>query len=411
MKFLILSQYYPPETGAPQNRLHSLALNLVKNSCEVEVLTAMPNYPKMKIFDNYKGLSYFKEHLDGVKVHRSKIYVSKSKGVLKRLLNYFSFVLSSIRVSNKLSKTDYVICESPPLFLGISALFISKKLKAKLIFNVSDLWPESAEKLNIVNNKFFLNLAYKLEEYLYKKSFLVTGQTQGIVANINKRFPNIPTLWQPNGIDKEVYDVSENKDWIKEYALEGKSIYVYAGIIGHAQGLDVIIKAENWLVNNEFELSRKVAFVIIGDGPDKQRLLALNKELKTNIIFIPNTPKIEVLKILTSCHGYIVPLKKLDLFLGAIPSKIFDALALSKPILLGVSGAAKSLFIDQGQAGIYFEPENEISLAKALVDLENNPLQASAYGNSGNIFANKNFDRKNIAKQLLNRIQKLNSEL
>ena len=411
MKFLILSQYYPPETGAPQNRLHSLALNLVKNGCEVEVLTAMPNYPKMEIFDNYKGLSYFNENIDGIKVHRSKIYVSKSKGVLKRLLNYFSFVFSSIRVSNKLSKTDYVICESPPLFLGISALFISKKLKAKLIFNVSDLWPESAEKLDIVNNKFFLNLAYKLEEYLYKKSFLVTGQTQGIVANINNRFPNVPTLWQPNGIDKEVYDVSENKDWIKEYALEGKSIYVYAGIIGHAQGLDVIIKAENWLVNNEFKLSTKVAFVIIGDGPDKQRLLALNKELKTNIIFIPNTPKIEVLKMLKSCHGYIVPLKKLDLFLGAIPSKIFDALALSKPILLGVAGEAKSLFIDQGQSGIYFEPENEISLAKALVDLENNPLMASAYGKSGNVFATKNFDRKNIAKQLLDRIQKLNSEL
>ena len=194
MKFLILSQYYPPETGAPQNRLHSLALNLVKNGCEVEVLTAMPNYPKMEIFDNYKGLSYFNENIDGIKVHRSKIYVSKSKGVLKRLLNYFSFVFSSIRVSNKLSKTDYVICESPPLFLGISALFISKKLKAKLIFNVSDLWPESAEKLDIVSNKFFLNLAYKLEEYLYKKSFLVTGQTQGIVANINNRFPNVPTL-------------------------------------------------------------------------------------------------------------------------------------------------------------------------------------------------------------------------
>lgn len=411
MKFLILSQYYPPETGAPQNRLHSLALNLVKNGCEVEVLTAMPNYPKMEIFDNYKGLSYFKEDIDGIKVHRSKIYVSKSKGVLKRLLNYFSFVFSSISVSNKLSKTDYVICESPPLFLGISALFISKKLKAKLIFNVSDLWPESAEKLNIVNNKFFLNLAYKLEEYLYKKSFLVTGQTQGIVANINNRFPNVPSLWQPNGIDKEVYDVLENKDWIKEYALEGKKIYVYAGIIGHAQGLDIIIKAKSWLANNKYELSTKVAFVIIGDGPDKQRLLALNKELKTNIIFIPNTPKIEVLKILKSCHGYIVPLKKLDLFLGAIPSKIFDALALSKPILLGVGGEAKSLFIDQGQAGIYFEPENEISLAKALVDLENNPLQASAYGNSGNIFANKNFDRKNIAKQLLDRIQKLNNEL
>jgi glycosyltransferase involved in cell wall biosynthesis len=408
MKFLILSQYYPPETGAPQNRLHSLALNLVKYGCELEVLTAMPNYPKMEVFDSYRGLSYFKEHIDGIKVHRSKIYVSKSKGVFKRLLNYFSFVLSSIRVSNKLSKTDYIICESPPLFLGISALYLSKKLKAKLIFNVSDLWPETAEKLDIVNNKFFLNLAYKLEKYLYKKSFLVTCQTQGIEININKRFPNIPTLWLPNGIDKEVYDVPENKDWITEYGIEGKRIYVYAGIIGHAQGLDVIIKAKNWLVNNEFALSKKVAFVIIGDGPDKQRLEALNEELKTNIIFIPNTPKIEVLKMLKACHGYIVPLKKLDLFLGAIPSKIFDALAFSKPILLGVDGEAKSLFIDKGKAGIYFEPENEISLAEAVIKLESNPIKASIYGDSGFIYATKNFDRKNIAKKLLKKIQNLN---
>ena len=410
MKFLILSQYYPPETGAPQNRLHSLALNLVKHGCDVEVLTAMPNYPKMEIFEEYKGLSYKKENIDGVKVHRSKIYVSKSKGVLKRLLNYFSFVFSSIRISNKLSKTDYVICESPPLFLGISALYICKKLNAKLIFNVSDLWPESAEKLDIVNNKFLLNLAYKLEKYLYEKSFLVTVQTQGIVANINKRFPDISTLWLPNGIDKEVYEVSENKDWIKEFSLEGKSIYVYAGIIGHAQGLDVIIKAKSWLIKNDFKLSKKVEFVIIGDGPDKQRLLALDKELKTNIIFIPNTPKVEMLKMLKACHGYIIPLRKIDLFKGAIPSKIFDALALFKPILLGVDGEAKSLFIDQGHAGIYFEPENEISLAKALIELEKNPLQALAYGKSGNYFAHKNFDRKKIAKQLLNRIQKLSKE-
>ena len=157
MKFLILSQYYPPETGAPQNRLHSLALNLVKNGCEVEVLTAMPNYPKMEVFESYKGLKYSIEYIDSIKVHRSKIYVSKSKGVFKRLLNYFSFVLSSMKSLNKLKKTDYVICESPPLFLGISALYISKKLNAKLIFNVSDLWPESADKLDIVTNKFFLN--------------------------------------------------------------------------------------------------------------------------------------------------------------------------------------------------------------------------------------------------------------
>jgi glycosyltransferase involved in cell wall biosynthesis len=407
MKFLIVTQYYPPETGAPQNRLHSLALNLVKNGCEVEVLTAMPNYPKMEIFSDYQGESYLEEMIDGIKVHRTAIYVSKSKGVFKRLLNYFSFVLSSMRAYRKLSDADYVICESPPLFLGISAFYITKRLKAKLIFNVSDLWPESAEKLEIVNNKFFLFLAYKLEGFLYNKSFLVTGQTQGIVENINQRFPKIPSLWQPNGIDKEVYDVPVNTDWKKEYGIEGKNIYVYAGIIGHAQGLDVIIKAKHWLMNNKPDLLNRIDFVLIGDGPDKTRLLNINKELNTNIKFIPNTPKNKVLSMLKSCHGYVVPLKKLDLFLGAIPSKIFDALALSKPVLLGVDGEAKSLFIDQGKSGLYYEPDNHEALAKAIIELEENPLQSQEYGRLGNIFANKNFDRKIIAKDLIVKLEEL----
>lgn len=410
MKFLIVTQYYPPETGAPQNRLHSLALNLVKNGCEVEVLTAMPNYPKMEIFSNYKEKSYLEEMIDGIKVHRTAIYISKSKGVFKRLLNYFSFVLSSMRAYRKVSDTDYIICESPPLFLGISAYFISKRLKAKLIFNVSDLWPESAEKLEIVSNKFFLFLAYKLEEFLYKKSFLVTGQTQGIVSDINKRFPKVPTLWQPNGIDKEVYNVPMNTSWKKRYGLEEKNIYVYAGIIGHAQGLDVIIKAKHWLMNNKPEFSNRIDFVLIGDGPDKTRLLNIDNELNTNIKFIPNTPKTKVLSMLKSCHGYIVPLKKLDLFLGAIPSKIFDALALSKPVLLGVNGEAKSLFIDKGNAGLYFEPDNFIALAKAIVKLEETPCQSKEYGRLGNIFANKNFDRKVIAKDLIVKLDELESK-
>ena len=163
MKLLFLTQYYPPETGAPQNRLHSLALNLIKVGFEVEVLTAMPNYPKMEIFPEYRGIKEMEETIDGVRVVRSSIYVTKDKGVAKRLVNYFSFVWTSMRSYKRLSEADYVLCESPPLFLGISALYLARKLKAKLIFNVSDLWPESAEELDIVSNKFFLGLAYKLE--------------------------------------------------------------------------------------------------------------------------------------------------------------------------------------------------------------------------------------------------------
>ena len=127
MKLLFLTQYYPPETGAPQNRLHSLALNLIKVGFEVEVLTAMPNYPKMEIFPKYRGIKEMEETIDGVRVVRSSIYVTKDKGVAIRLMNYFSFVWTSMRSYKKLSKADYVLCESPPLFFGnFGALSCSK---------------------------------------------------------------------------------------------------------------------------------------------------------------------------------------------------------------------------------------------------------------------------------------------
>lgn len=410
MKLLFLTQYYLPETGAPQNRLHSLALNLIKVGFEVEVLTAMPNYPKMEIFPGYRGVKEMEEDIDGVRVVRSSIYVTKDKGVMKRLMNYFSFVWTSMRSYKRLSAADYVLCESPPLFLGISALYLARKLKAKMIFNVSDLWPESAEELDIVSNKFFLGLAYKLEAYLYKKSFLVTGQTQGIVADIKKRFPKVPAMWLPNGIDKDVYSFEDiETDWLEEYGIQGKRLYMYAGIIGHAQGLDVIIKAKQWLMNNEPEIASGLEFVMIGDGPEKDRLLALDKELETSIVFIPNTPKQKVMRMIKNANGYIVPLKKLNLFLGAIPSKIFDPLALGIPVLLGVDGEARNIFIVQGKGGIFYEPENHEALATAIVQLEKDKDLAISLGQHGKQYVEQNFDRRNIAMLFKDEVQTLDS--
>ena len=184
MKLLILTQYYPPEIGAPQNRLHELALRLKYKNIHVEVLTALPNYPKMEVFEDYRRKQKRQEYIEGISVHRSWIYVTKSKQILSRLLNYFSFVWSSYWKGRKLGEFDFLLVESPPLFLGYSAMALSRKLNAKLIFNVSDLWPESAEKLGLVTNRQLLNLAYRLEHKCYAKASLITGQTQGIVDDI-----------------------------------------------------------------------------------------------------------------------------------------------------------------------------------------------------------------------------------
>ncbi|MBM3160905.1 MAG: glycosyltransferase family 4 protein, partial [Bacteroidetes bacterium] len=189
MRLLILTQYYPPEIGAPQNRLHELAIRLRAHGVEVEVLTALPNYPKMEVQEKYKNGKNREDIIDSIPVHRSWIYVSKSKGVISRLLNYFSFVWSSYWRGRKLGNYDFLLVESPPLFLGYSAMRLAKKMNAKLIFNVSDLWPESAEKLGIVTNKRLLKLAYNLEAKCYRRATLITGQTEGIVNDIQQRFP------------------------------------------------------------------------------------------------------------------------------------------------------------------------------------------------------------------------------
>ena len=170
MKILILTQYYLPETGAPQNRLSSLAANLKKNGNEVELLTALPNYPKYETFPGYKNKLRCREQVDGIAVNRSYIFVSKQKSMLARLTNYFSFTISSYySASVRLKKFDVIICESPPLFLGITAVLLKRKWKCKLVFNVSDLWPESAEKMNLIKNKWIISRSYKLANWIYKK--------------------------------------------------------------------------------------------------------------------------------------------------------------------------------------------------------------------------------------------------
>jgi glycosyltransferase involved in cell wall biosynthesis len=405
-----LTQYFPPEVGAPQNRLFELAIRLHKLGVDITVLTAMPNYPQMEIYPDYKGKKYHYEEMDGLKIHRASIYVSKSKSIVNRLRNYFSFVRSSAKVGNKkLGNFDFLLCESPPLFLGYSAMRLARKKKAKLIFNVSDLWPESAEKLGVVNNKTLLKMAYNLEKKLYKRASLVTGQTQGICANINQRFPEVKTYWLPNGVDLSYYNPATipPSNWraVNGFATSD-FIFLYAGILGIAQGLETILHAAK-----NVEKSPQVKFVFIGSGPEKDQLISLKKkENLNNVYFLDAISKKEMPGVLKSVDATIIPLRKLDLFLGAIPSKIFENLSMEIPVLLGVDGEARQLFIEQAKAGYYFEPENVTELTAAIHQLIQDKTQARQLGLNGRAFVNQHFNREIIANQFFERITLLSSE-
>lgn len=407
MRLLILTQYYPPEIGAPQNRLHELAIRLKEKGIHLEVLTGMPNYPTMEIYEKYQKGRIKEEIIDEIAVHRAKIFVSNSKSIIYRLLNYFSFVFTSYLRGRKLSHFDFILVESPPLFLGYSAIALSKKLKAKLIFNVSDLWPESAEKLGLVTNKFLLKLAYNLEEKCYLKSELITCQTDGIVQSIKSRFSLKNVYWLPNGVDLNFYDPSkiEKEDFRKNNKfLDNDILFFYGGILGYAQGLDIILEAADKLKETPL-----IKFILQGSGPEKERLEKMALKMKlNNVYFLPPVSKDKMPSILKEIDVAIVPLRKLELFEGAIPSKIFECLAMEVPLLLGVSGESKKHFVDNANAGYYFEPENSTDLISKINLLIQNPMQIKEMGKNGRKYANLHFNRNIIAEDFYKELVQLN---
>ena len=400
MHVLILTQYFPPEIGAPQNRLYDLAVKFQERGVMVSVLTAFPNYPKYEIFSEYRGRFFHVEDVAGMKIYRAWIFASKKKSVIYRLLNYFSFVFSSFFAGLKCMRdVDVIICESPPLFLGVTAVLLRGIKKSRLVFNVSDLWPESVVKLGIITNKYLIQLSTRLEEWVYKHSDIISGQTQGIIKDIGERFPAKPVFWWRNGVDPEsLLSKIRGRDWRAENGFcDGDLLFYYGGLIGYAQGLDCIIRAAAKLQGLP-----KVKFVIIGDGPEKERLVTLKQKLGVNnVFFFDAVRRDDIVDIINSIDVGIVPLKKIDLFLGAIPSKIFEMLCLKKPILLGLQGEAKELFIDEAQAGLAFEPGSEEDLVSKIEYLLEHQDEMKSWGENGYQFVLKYFNRNKIADEFL----------
>jgi glycosyltransferase involved in cell wall biosynthesis len=398
MNLLFLTQYYPPETGAAQNRISDLARRLATWGHNVTVLTALPSYPKGEIFEGYRGKLVLDETIDGIRVLRVWTYTTKSKSFVRRLLNYFSFVLGSILVGvAKSGPQDVLIVESPPLFLGLSGLLLSKLRHSKMVFNVSDLWPESAVSLGILRSKLLVGIATALEEFIYRRSDLITGQTQGIVDKISARTPAIPVALVTNGVDIGTFSIDLNaaRERIRrDLGMERAFVVGYAGLHGLAQGLETLLQAADRLRGQE-----NIQFVFFGDGPEKTRLTELAREKAlANVRFYPPEPKVNMPSIMAAFDASIVPLKRLDLFRGALPCKLFESMAAAVPVIVSIEGEARAL-VEQAGAGICVPPEDGAQMAEAILKLRSNPALRISLGQSARKYVIGNYNRETIAKR------------
>lgn len=381
---LIHTQYYPPEIGAPQSRLSDLAFELTRLGFQVTVLTAMPNYPTGKVFSGYGGC-YRKENIDGISVIRSAIYPTQSANFFKRLVNYFSFVFSSFWAGVFLPKPDFIITESPPLFLGISGYLLSRIKGAKWIFNVADLWPESVVELGVINrDSFSYRISSHLESFFYHKATLVTGQSKTILQNINQRYPDVPTYLLSNGVRTGQYHPSDNR-------TDGRINVMYAGLHGLAQGLYQIIEAAAMLVGQP-----SIEFTFIGDGPEKQNLIGIaeDKNLK-NIHFLNPIPKSQIPETLDRADVLLVPLK--IQLTGAVPSKLYEGMAAGKPIILIAESEAAEI-VHNADCGIVVKPGDIEALTSAILHLSANSEERKRLGINGRKAVIEIYDRRKIVQ-------------
>jgi len=393
MRVVIHTQYFAPESGAPQARLLQLAKGLKQAGHEIRVLTAMPNYPTGRVFPGYGGIRR-RERIQGIDVVRSFIYASRRFSINTRLASYFSFVISSLVVGLfSLGRADFVITESPPLFLGIAGYLLSTALRARWVFNVSDLWPESAVELGIVRRGGLGHrLAVSLEGFCYRKAWLVSGQSSTIVEAIKARFAPSRTYHLSNGVDPSVFCPADASDASPVHG--GRVTAVYAGLHGLAQGLDQVIQAAVLLKDLDC-----LDFVLIGDGPSKPQLVALSlAEQVKNVSFRDPLPPSSIPSVIAAADICIVPLAAH--LTGAVPSKLYEAMACAKPVVLVAEGEAADIVRRTG-TGIVVSPGDIEGLANAIRHLSTHAEERMVMGRLGRQAALTTFNRPRIVDDFI----------
>lgn len=402
MKILFLTDNFPPESNAPATRTYDHCSKWVSLGYDVSVITCFPNFPTGKVYDGYKNKLYAKEETNGIKVIRVWSFITSNKGFVRRILDFSSFACSSF-IYGLFVKTDIIVATSPQFFTAISVRYLSIFKNKPWVMEIRDLWPNSIAAVGSMSkNSLAFSVLKVIETRLY-----VSAKRLVVVTDSFKNY-----LISDHNIDSKKIGVFKNGiilDTVKNYFsnntiklkhdldLDNKIIISYIGTHGLAHALTFILKATQRVENPN------IHFLFIGDGAQKNRLVEYSKSLKKkNFRFLDSVPKNQILDYVYISDYSLVNLKKSEEFLNVIPSKIFENIALYKPILLGVEGESKEL-IESNEVGVSFEPENTESFLNAIDQIQNINIERFKK-NCDKMIAN--FNRDEIAKNMIDFILK-----
>jgi len=328
-EILLITNYFPPEKGAASNRMYTLAKALQVSGFTVHIVCPMPNYPTGEKFKGYKGSLYKKEVDEGLIIHRLWLWASNSPNKFLRLVSMvsFSIALSFFFLFKRTPKKVFI--QYSPVFVGFTAIFWSWVFGKKRILNVSDLWPLAGLEMGLLQKGFYYSMLEKMEQFCYKKSDLVVGQSEEILTHA-KKLTNTPTFLYRN-----IPDFSPPT--IVEKPIEKPITLVYAGLLGVAQGLTNIC--------NKIELPSHVELHIYGAGPEAKQISEIQKK---NLFYHGELNRSDLHKALQQYDIAFIPLT--NRIYGSVPSKIFEYTRLGLPVVYFAGGEGGEL-VEKHQLG------------------------------------------------------------
>jgi glycosyltransferase involved in cell wall biosynthesis len=409
MHILLIHQFFLEKDDGGGSRFNEMTAKWVAEGHKVTVISGMVHYASGKKREKYKGKFVVKDDFaENLEVWRCHVSEAYNTNFLGRLWAYFSFVFSSLYAGLFKAKENYgvILVTSPPLFVGITGLLLSKLRRIPLVFEIRDLWPESAIDTGVLTNPLIIKMAFWFEKLIYKHSKLINTLTPAFQQKLieEKGVAENKVIMIPNAAD---FSLSEHllvdfdaKAFRKEHGYDDKLVIVYVGAHGVANHLIQLIDAATLLKD------KPVLFLLIGDGMQRESLL---KEVETrkllNVKMLPSVSKTEVFKYILSADIGASVLKKVDTFKTVYSNKTFDYMACQKPILMAIDGVSRDL-VELARCGKFVEPESPDDFARKVLYYLENAEKLAEQGLNGYQFAKENFDREILAGKYLDALQK-----
>lgn len=404
LRILFLSHYFHPEVNAPASRLYEHARYWTRAGHQVTVICPVPSAPHGWPYPGFNNPFWSEEVVDGIRVIRVWTFIAANKRRIRRTINYLSFMFTSLLAVALLRRHDCLIATSPQFFCGLAGALASLFRREKFLLEIRDIWPDSIEAVGAARSSATIRIIQRLAHWMYSRADLIVtvgeGYRQKIIQDAAVDPARITVV--PNGIDFSIFHPAERgqRHLLPKHGIADQFVVAYVGTVGLAHGLDVVIRAGTLLRDDN-----RIILLVVGDGA---QLAHLRKEADdaglANVLFTGLLPKNQIPDIIAESDACLVHLKRRELFRTVLPSKIFEAMGMGRPVILGVEGFSRDLLLESG-GGIPIEPENAEQLADAIRKLAANPQLARQLGNSGLEFVRTRYTREIFARRYIDLIR------